>query len=222
MPKIVLVPTSHIAKESLERVRKAVEKEKPDCIAVELDQGRYFSMKNEKASQREILKQLGFSTWLIYYLFKKLQDWLGKKANIFPGAEMVDAVEMAKKRGLKFALIDQDIRLTFLKIKEVGRREKLSLIWFIFKGLTLGVLASKLSKDDDMDLSKVPSKKDVNMAMGIIKKNFPSIYRILLEERNELMAKRLVKLSEMFEKVVAVLGAGHYDGVKSLLPKSVV
>jgi len=212
MPKIILVPTSHIAKESIQRVKEAIDKEKPDLVAVEMDINRFMAMrKGEASSNLEIIKTLGVTTFLVYFIFKSIQKWLGKKVNIFPGSEMMQAVKIAEKKGLKIAFIDRDIRETFLRIKEISRREKLKLVWFVVKGLTLGfVLPGKKHK---IDLSKVPSKDLINQAMKLLRKEFPELYRALVEERDTYMSKMLMQLSKQFKTIVAVVGAGHYDGL---------
>ncbi|MCK5474695.1 MAG: TraB/GumN family protein, partial [Candidatus Aenigmarchaeota archaeon] len=45
---IYLVGTSHIAKESLSKVKKAIEGKKPNCVAVELDYVRFHALKNKR------------------------------------------------------------------------------------------------------------------------------------------------------------------------------
>lgn len=212
MPKIVLIPTSHIAKESIQRVKEAIAKEKPDLVAVEMDLNRFMAMrKGEASSNLEIIKALGITTFLVYFVFKSIQKWLGKKVNIFPGSEMMQAVKIAEKRGLKIAFIDRDIRETFLRIKEISRREKLKLVWFVVKGLTLGFVLP--GKKHEIDLSKVPSNDLINQAISLLRKEFPELYRALVEERDAYMAKALIQLSKQFKTIVAVVGAGHCNGL---------
>lgn len=218
MVKIVLVPTSHIARESLERVRAAVEKENPDCIAVELDHNRYQSMLMEQSiSSLQMLKKLGLSTWLVYVLFRKIQRSLGKRVNIFPGTEMMGAIKIASKQHIKVAFIDQDIRVTFMNIKDVGTWEKLRLVWFVLKGLTIGWLYQKIKGKSLLDLNKVPPEKLINQAMAYLKKNFPNIYRALVSDRDAYMVNNIKALSRDFKKIVAVIGAGHKKGMEKLL-----
>jgi pheromone shutdown protein TraB len=160
---------------------------------------------------------LGPSTWLIYFLFKKLQGWMGKKVSIFPGEEMMEAVRLAGRRKIKVAFIDQDVRLTFLNMKTVSVKEKMKLIWFLLKGLTLGYAWSKIRRQEGIDLSKVPSEELVEEAMGLLRKDFPQIYRVLVTDRDAFMAKNLSGLSGKFKSIVAVVGAGHQKGISSFL-----
>ncbi len=52
MNKIILVGTSHIAKQSIRRVKKAIEENKPDIVAVELDSKRFYSIIAKKTKQK--------------------------------------------------------------------------------------------------------------------------------------------------------------------------
>lgn len=219
MAKIVLVPTSHIARESLKRVRTAVRNEKPDCIAVELDRNRYHTMRMEQSiSSFQMLRQLGISTWLVYVLFRKIQRSLGKRVNIFPGAEMLGAVRIASEKRIRVAFIDQDIRVTFMNMKGcVGTWEKLRLVWFVVKGISIGWIYHKIKGKSLLDLSRVPPEKLIDKAMAHLRKHFPNIHRILVAERDLYMANNLKALSREFGTIVAVIGAGHKRGMERML-----
>jgi pheromone shutdown protein TraB len=47
--EIILLGTAHVSQESAELVKKVIDEEKPDCICVELDEGRYQNLKNPKS-----------------------------------------------------------------------------------------------------------------------------------------------------------------------------
>jgi pheromone shutdown-related protein TraB len=210
MGKVILVPTSHIAEESLGKVREIVDKERPDCIAVELDVNRYIALKDKKASSMELLKAVGPLTFLLFLVLKKLQEHLGGQVGILPGSEMLAAVEIGRRRNVQVAFIDMDIRTTLKNINAVGAGEKLKLLWFLLKGMFSG-------EKVEIDLNKIPSDKLIEEAMGVFREEFPGLYRALITERNRYMAAVLKRLSGRFEKVVAVIGAGHYRGIGRLL-----
>ena len=48
-------------------------------------------------------------------------------------------------------------------------------------------------------------------------KKFPTIQRILIDERDRYMVQHLVSANDQFEKVVAVVGDGHIPGLQKLL-----
>ena len=57
--EIILIGTAHISQESCNEVKKAVEEKSPDCVAIELDEGRYKSLNNpEDWKNLDIVKVL--------------------------------------------------------------------------------------------------------------------------------------------------------------------
>ena len=58
--------------------------------------------------------------------------------------------------------------------------------------------------------------------MDIMRKGYPNLYRVLVEERNEVMARNLAALMKNHpdKKILAIVGAGHeedvLEGVKAL------
>jgi len=218
MPKIILVPTSHIARESLENVRKAVEAHKPDCIALELDLNRYYALKAEEGegqSSIRMIKSFGFFTFLIYWVLKKFQRYFGGKTGVLPGSEMLRGIELAKEFKLPFAFIDQPIEKTFFEIRKIPLSEKLRLFWLLMKAI-FG-LAYPFGKRIEIDLNRVPPKKLIEEAMDYFRKELPGFYRVLVEDRNRVMSRNLKELGKKFNKIVCVIGAGHYNGMKELL-----
>jgi len=216
MPKIILVPTSHIAKESLRRVRETIEKEKPDCVAVELDMNRYWYLEEQgRESAIGMMRVLGVPTFLLYWILRKFQTYFGKKTGILPGSEMVKAIEMAKERGLCIALIDQPIQITLLKIRMIPLPEKAKLLWLLMKSV-LG-LVYPFGKEVRVNLNELPPKNLIDHAMNYFEKELPNFYRILVSERNEVMVRNLKELGKRFERIVCVIGAGHEDGMRHLL-----
>ncbi|NIO21297.1 MAG: hypothetical protein GTN76_11320 [Candidatus Aenigmarchaeota archaeon] len=218
MPKIILIPTSHIARESLENVRKIITKEKPECIALELDLNRYYALKAEEKERSGfwgMIKSFGIFTSLIYWILKKFQGYFGGKTGVLPGSEMLKGVEIAEELKLPFAFIDQPVERTFFNIKKIPLSEKLSLFWLLIKAV-FG-LAYPFGKKVEIDLSKVPPKKLIEEAMKQFRKDLPGFYNVLVEERNAVMARNLKALAKKFDKIVCVIGAGHEKGLKKLL-----
>ena len=97
---ITIIGTSHISPESIRTIKDTIENEKPDCVAVELDMNRYISMKSG---------EMGRPPGLFLKIFSWLQKKLGKSTGIFPGQEMMTAIEFSRKNKIPVYLIDQDI-----------------------------------------------------------------------------------------------------------------
>jgi len=129
------------------------------------------------------------------------------------------------KNKTRIALIDQHINITLSRFsKHLTFREKLRIVGDVIRGLIFPKKELKKYGIEKMDLSKVPSDKLIRKLIGGIKKRYPNIYRVLIHERNVYMADRLYKimLSHPGLKVLAVVGAGHKEGMEKILKKKLV
>jgi len=216
--RIKIIGTSHISPESIKKVENVILKEKPDIVAVELDRKRLFALlqkgKRQKLRFRDI-KRVGFKGWMFAQIGAWAERKLGAKVGVSPGAEMLKAIAAAQQIGAKIALIDQDIEITLRKFSQsLSWKEKWTFVKDVFKGVVL-------RKGVKIDLSKVPSQKVIKKLIADVKKRYPNVHRVLIEERNELMAQRLARIMKDMpeEKVVAVIGAGHEKEISKLLKK---
>ena len=208
--KVILVTTSHVAEESLRKVEKAMERERPDCVGVELDPARFLALKSRGSSPP--LSKVGLGGYLVFWIMKSLQEWFGKRAGIMPGSEMLKAIELSREKGIKWFFLDRPIQDTFLAIKGISAREKLKLVWILVKGVTVASVGG-------VDLKKVPEDQIIREAMSFLEKELPGFYRVLVEERDRHMAHQLLHLRQEFKKVMAVVGAGHREGIIKMLSK---
>ncbi len=210
---IILVPTSHVAEESIRKIKEVIEKTKPDCVAVELDHTRYHALKSGNTGSS--MKGLGPATYLIFLLLKKIQSKIGDIVGIVPGSDMLTAVDFAKEKNIPAYFIDKDIGETLAEFKKLGFGEKLSLIKHSLTA-SFYVYTGK-GKGQKIDLTKVPEEDVIEEAMVVFKKTFPRLYKILIEDRNQHMAAQLKGLSAKHKTIVAVVGAGHRKGLLEIL-----
>ena len=92
------------------------------------------------ASNTEALKRLGVWTFMMFFLMKQVQKWLGGKVGIMPGSDMLGAVKEAEAAGIRLAFIDRDIAITMQRLGKVPWTEKAKLVLFMIKGLTIDSL----------------------------------------------------------------------------------
>lgn len=215
--KIRIIGTSHISPESIKKVEKTILNEKPGIVAIELDAKRLYALLHkgkQKLSYKDI-KRVGIKGWLFALIGAWAERKLGAKVGVAPGSEMIKAVAAAQQTGAKIALIDQDIDVTLKKFsKALTWKEKFRFAADLFKGVVL-------KKGIEFDLEKVPSQKIIKKLIDDVKKRYPNIYRVLVEERNEYMAKSLARITQLHpeEQVIAVVGAGHEKEIRKLLKK---
>ncbi len=198
--------TSHISKQSINEVRKAINSLKPSIIALELDKSRFLSLTSDKKPNKlNTLKSLGIRGFLFNFFGAFFEKMLGKQTGIKPGSEMKIAINLAKKNKIHIALIDQPIQITIRKLtSQITRKEIMT-----FMKEFLLVLFSK--KEVKFDLKKVPSQKIIKKLMQETKSSYPTLHKILVKERNIYMAKNLGNLMKANPEktILAIVGAGH-------------
>ena len=116
---LIIIGTSHIAKQSLDDVGKAIEEGKPDIIALELDRNRLYSLFKKPGKIRIYdIKRVGIKGFVFSLIGAWAEKKLGSMVGVAPGSEMKKAVVLAKKKGIKIALIDQEIEITLKRFSK--------------------------------------------------------------------------------------------------------
>ncbi|WP_298669384.1 TraB/GumN family protein [uncultured Methanofollis sp.] len=209
MGEIRLVGTAHVSEKSVEEVRAAIEEFAPDIVGVELDAGRYAALRKEQAPPKvdDILKSGNFSQLLFQWTLAYLQRKIGMDVGVEPGAEMVAAIEEVETRGLPLALIDRDIRLTLTRFWQgMTLWEKMKMVYAL--AVSLGG-----TDDQELDIDALTRQDVVAVALEEFRKFSPNGARALIDERDAYLARRLINLSQRYDRVMAVIGAGHVQGV---------
>ncbi len=212
--KVILLGTAHVSKESVKLVEKTIEEESPDIVAVELCDRRQKSLANEKKwSETEINKVVRDGNaylFLMQLLLSNLQRRIGEGLGIRPGAEMLKALEIAERKGLTVALVDRDINIT---LKRAFSRMSLKEKSRIFIDLLSGVFDD--GEINEELLEKLKEKDMITEMMEDLGREIPSAKEVLVDERDRYIANRILNLRA--KKVLAVVGAGHVDGIKRIL-----
>ena len=215
---LVILGTSHIAKQSLDEVKKYIEEEKPDVIAIELDSKRLPALmsKTPRKIQLRVIRQIGVKGFVFSLIGAWAEKKLGNLVGVAPGSEMKQAVQIAKKNNIKIALVDQDIEITLKRLSK-------TLTWKEKWNFAADILKSIFTKGEkiDFDLRKVPEKKIIKKLTSKLKERYPNVHKVLIEERNSVIAGNLRTLmnSNPDKKILAILGAGHVDDVLELVKK---
>ncbi|MFB6112145.1 MAG: TraB/GumN family protein [Halobacteriaceae archaeon] len=135
---VTVVGTAHVSADSAAEVREVIDRERPDVVAVELDEGRHRQMQGdapEDIEPSDLLKGSIAVQILAYWLLSYVQARLGERFDIEPGADMRAALEAAEEIGAEVALVDRDIQVTIQRFwARLSVVEKLQLVG----GLALG------------------------------------------------------------------------------------
>ncbi len=214
---IILIGTAHISKESVEEVRQAIETYKPQVVAVELCQSRYKALTEkdrwENTPVTQLLRSNRAYLILAQTFLASIQRRLGKEYGVEPGSEMLAACDEAKKQNLEIALVDRDITVTLKRAwRKMGIREKLRVAWEFLKGM-VGYDEEEL---DELDLEELMKQDVITAMMQEFGEFAPSAANVLIHERDTYISKKILEASQK-GRVVAVVGAGHLNGIKEHL-----
>ena len=212
--EFILIGTAHISQESINEVKQYIEDEKPDCVAIELDNGRYESLKNPDSWQNldivKVLKEKRGWVLLANLVLGSFQKRMGADVGVKPGEEMKAAADKCEELGIKTAMVDRPIQTTL--------RRAWAKNTFWGKCKLLGVLFSSLFEDEDIsseDIEKLKNTNEMDQMMGELANYLPGVKTVLIDERDQYLASGIWKTEG--KKVIAVLGAGHLPGVEKHL-----
>ena len=212
-----LLGTAHVATASVEAVKQNIEEWKPDIVAVELCKGRHDALTQKKRLDREgllkVIKEGKAPMVLLQSLLAAEQRKLGLDEGQQPGAELLAAVEVANEAELRVELVDRDIQTTLRRAwNKMSFKEKFGLMW---------ALLAEEDPDEDLELEQMLADKDLlTSLMEELREVSPGAGSVLIDERDEFIARKISGIRSE-GKVLAVLGAGHLDGVSKLLEQKV-
>ncbi|MFW5918023.1 MAG: TraB/GumN family protein, partial [Haloferacaceae archaeon] len=151
--EVTVLGTAHVSEASVRDVEAAIADQRPDVVAVELDEGRYRQLQGETPEDLEpgdLLKGNTVFQFLAYWMLSYTQARLGDRFDIEPGADMMAAIESAEGLGIDVALVDRDIQTTIQRFwARMSVLEKLRMAGALAFGVTdpriVGVVAGILS-----------------------------------------------------------------------------
>jgi len=213
---IRLLGTAHVASKSVEDVRKQIEEWKPDVVAVELCKSRHDALTSERRLDKEgllkVIKEGKAPMVLMQSMLSAEQRKMGIDEGIQPGAELLSAVEEAKAREIEVELVDRDIQTT---LRRAWRRMKLREKFRLFKALM-----EEEDEEEEIDLEEMLGNQDLlSTMMQELRKVAPGAGEVLIDERDEFISSK-IKQIENRGRVLAILGAGHLEGVAERLKDS--
>ncbi len=210
----ILVGTAHVSQESAHLVREVIEREQPDVVCVELDEQRYKALTEksrwENLDIKQVIKQKQLPTLIVNLMLSSYQKRLGGKLGVLPGTELLEATKVAKEQDIPFELCDRNVRTTMLRAWN-------SMSFWKKNNLLAAVVASMLSKDElsEEELRQLRQQDVLSEMMNELATAMPNLKRVLIDERDVYLAEKIRRVKG--EKIVAVVGAGHVEGMKKML-----
>lgn len=213
--EFVLLGTAHVSRRSAEAVLEMLATESFDAVAVELCDHRARAMRNPDTIASldlfKVIREGKVGVIAAGLALGAFQRRLAEQFGIEPGAEMRAAMDDADARGLPCWLIDRDVGLTL-------RRTRASLGFWDKSTLTAGIIGSMISSDEisEEDIEKLKEGDMLQSTFAEFARQSAPLYRSLIGERDQFMAARLREetAAKPARKVLAVLGAGHLEGIE--------
>ena len=212
--EIILVGTAHISKESMEEVDKTVRDTLPDCVAVELDEQRYESIKSPEAWKNldivKVLKEKRGFIMLANLVLGSFQRRMGADVGVKPGDEMRSALTVSEELGIPVEMVDRPIQTT------LRRAWAKNSLWGKLKLLS-ALFAAAFEKEEISaeQIESLKSSNEMDSMMDELAGYLPTVKEVLIDERDRYLASHIWNCKG--KKVLAVLGAGHLPGVEKFL-----
>ena len=213
-----LIGTAHVSQSSVEEVKDTIYEVQPEVVGVELDLGRYNRLMKERAGLvddeeaipiRKIIKENKVSLFLTTTILTYFQNKIGEDLDVKPGSEMIAAIDAANDLGIKIALLDRDINITLERV--LNSVSTWGKIKFFFSFLVSFIKGD----DEEIDVEDLKTDEMLEEVMGYFKEEAPEAYNALVAERDAYLANSILNIPE--DKVVAVVGAGHKQGIEKYL-----
>ncbi len=205
---ITLIGTGHVFDLS-QAILSEFDRITPDIICVELDQQRYQAMVLRQ-TQPEAYEQARQNLPFVYRLLAQFQEDMAKQYGVHAGDEMLTAITYAQSHALPVAFIDTDAQKLFTTMwRTMPMTERLKLLLSGFAGFFVS------RKRVEQELKQY--QDNYTTYIDEISKRYPTIKRVLIDERNQHMVDKLSELTQQYQRIVACIGDGHVPGISSLL-----
>jgi pheromone shutdown-related protein TraB len=220
--RYTLLGTAHVSRASVDAVQAAIATGAYDTIAVELDPQRLQALTDPEALARldlvKVLREGKTALFAANLALAVYQRRLAEQLGIEPGAELKAAALEARARGLSLALIDRDVGLTF-------KRASQKLGWWGRAKLGGGLIAALFGDEavGEQEIEKLKEGDLLEASFGEFAQDNPPLYEAVIAERDRYMAARLRQSAEEgAREVLAVVGAGHLQGLARQLREDTV
>ncbi|MFC4436486.1 MULTISPECIES: TraB domain-containing protein [Natrialbaceae] len=215
---ITFVPSVHFSRTHRQRTRETIRTVEPDVVAVELDERRFENFQQgRRPNPVELARDLPPPVAAGYVVLRAIQQTVVRLSGLDPTkTDMETAIETAAELDTEVALIDEPLSETVTALTNRVGLETLPRL--LFRTQMLGpeeyarqmeVVATPFSAIDHGD--------DVQPVIDNMRRLLPEVAEVLIDRRDRAMAERLHRLRRAGYDVVAIIGAGHHNGIRRAL-----
>ncbi|WP_341850634.1 TraB domain-containing protein [Natronococcus wangiae] len=215
---ITFVPSVHFSPTHRHRARETIRTVEPDVVAVELDERRFENLEQDRRPNPvELARDLPPPAAIGYTILRAIQQTVVRLSGLDPAkTDMETAIETAAELDTPVALIDEPMAETVTAL--TNRIGPATLPRLLFRTQLLGpeeyarqmeVVATPFAAIDHGD--------DVQPVIDNMRRLLPEVADVLIDRRDRAMAERLHRLRCAGYDVVAIIGAGHHNGIRRVL-----
>jgi len=212
-----LLGTAHISKTSADAARREVGEYDPDIVAIELCKSRLDALTRPDRFDNETLGKVLREGKAPLVLFQSMlaveQRRMGLAEGEKPGTDLLAAMQAAAEAEKEVALVDRDIQTT---LRRAWRKMRFREKWRVMSTL----LFEEEDGEEEVSVEELLENTDlITQLMGELRAVAPAAGEVLIDERDEFLAGSIQRLRPE-GKVLAVIGAGHLEGVANHLKEN--
>lgn len=223
--EISILGTAHVSIKSIEDVKLAFKRSRPDVVCVELCKSRFDAMNDPDRWRNLDISRLikDRKIWLLAssLILSAFQKKIGESTGSKPGAEMMQAVRLSEEQGAGLVLADREIRTTLRRAwHRVGFFSKMWLVSYLFASLLVR---------EDIEAEEIERLKNEDVLTDLFDQlpaRYDAVKRVIIDERDRYLAENIRRAADDLaangsgrkkKKVLAVVGAGHMPGIMRVL-----
>jgi len=217
--EFVLIGTAHVSRESIDEVSAIIREEKPDLICVELDEGRYASITQKESWENlnmiKVFREGKGFLLMANLVLSGFQRRMGAELGVKPGEEMKAALDIASELNIPYALCDREVQITLRRAwTGCGLWSKSKLLSAL---LASAFTTEKLSTEE---IENLKNRSELDGMMEELANYLPEVKETLIDERDQYLAAKIwTSAPADAKRIVAVVGAGHMQGIKAWMEK---
>ena len=175
-------------------------------------QQRYESLAKQKKWEsldlKQIIRRKQLPTLLLNLVLAAYQKRLGGELGVQPGAELLEAVRVAEELDIPIELCDRDVRIT---LRRAAHATSFFRRLYLMSELLVAMFAGP-PKISEQELEELKEHDVLTELMDDLGRHLPALKTVLIDERDAYLSERL--RSSAGQRVVAVVGAGHLEGIQ--------
>lgn len=207
---ITVVGTCHVF-DLKERVKASILRSRPQAVCIELDIKRFERLMGQKG------QPLGWRGLLFI-----VQQALARYYGTYAGNDMLGGIEGAELIRSPLFLIDRDIDWIMDNLKRALVQEFIDP-WSIWKKLPTFI---NFARKDMVYISSFSNwfealvenfEREQERYRHEFEQLFPLLKKVIMDDREEHMARKIRELAIRYREIVVIVGAAHLLGLERLL-----